>query len=174
MAVLPIRKFGDPVLRRKAAPVTEVTPELKTLAQNMLDTMYAAPGIGLAAPQVGESIRLIVVDVRESEEDELDPLILFNPLIKDPKGQYFDEEGCLSFPEIYATVSRYQTISVDYVDENGQPQHIQNATDILARCIQHEIDHLEGILFVDKISETDKLLLKSKLKKLKKKTKENG
>jgi len=168
MAILPIRLFGDKALRRKAEPVTIITPELKTLADNMLETMYAAPGIGLSAPQVGESVRLIVVDVKQSEEDENNPIILFNPRVTNKKGKYIDEEGCLSFPEIYIQVPRYEEVSIDYLNEEGEKKQFVNISGMLSRCLQHEIDHLEGILFVDKISETDKLMLKSKLKKLKK------
>jgi len=168
MAVLPIRLFGDKILRRKSESVKEVTSRLKTLAEDMLDTMYAAPGIGLAAPQVGESIRLIVVDVRENDEDEKNPFILFNPEIKNEKGLYINEEGCLSFPEIYAQVPRFEEVTINYLNEEGEALVLENISGMLSRCIQHEFDHLEGILFIDKISETDKLMLKSKLKKLKK------
>ncbi len=167
MAVLPVKIYGEKVLRKNAEPVSKITPELKKLAEDMLETMYAAPGIGLAAPQVGESIRLMVVDVREGEEPQ-NPYIFFNPEIVEKKGSYIDEEGCLSFPGIYANVPRFEEIEVSALNENGEEFQIK-ADGMLARCIQHELDHLNGVLFIDKLSPTDKLLLKSKLKKLKQK-----
>ncbi|MBF0431021.1 MAG: peptide deformylase [Fibrobacteria bacterium] len=181
MAVLPILTYGDKILRKTAQPVEDITPELITLAKDMLDTMYEAPGIGLAAPQVGHSIRLIVVDVNRYEYDieddeivednEKDPYILFNPEIIDSSGSCAEEEGCLSVPGINSNVVRPEVITIKALDQNGNEIVLKDIDDILARCIQHEMDHLEGILFVDKIGKTDKLLLSGKLKKLARETK---
>jgi peptide deformylase len=174
MSSLPIVKYGSKVLRQKTEPVKEVTDELQDLAEDMLDTMYDAPGVGLAAPQVGQSVRLMVVDVN-NDDDELDenlgPHIFFNPEITETSGEYIYEEGCLSFPGIYVKVTRPEFITVKALDINGEPFELKNVDGLLARCILHEMDHLNGILFVDKIPATDKLLLSSKLKKLSKQTK---
>ena len=171
MAVLPICIYGNRVLRKTAEEVKEVTPELATLAEDMLETMYEAPGIGLAAPQVGKSIRLIVIDIKRYEEDEKDPIILFNPEIKDYSGTCKEEEGCLSFPGIRAMVERPEVITVEAIDKNGQNFTLENIDGLISRCIQHEMDHLDGKLFVDKIGDIDKLLLAGRLKKLAKKNK---
>jgi peptide deformylase len=145
--------------------VGEITPALQGFAQAMLEAMYDENGIGLAAPQVGRSIRLIVVDVT-GEEDEPNPMILFNPEVVAKEGEGRAEEGCLSVPGVWAEVTRPETISVRAIDENGKPVLLENIGGMLARCIQHEIDHLDGVLFVDKISATDRTLNESKLKKL--------
>jgi len=166
MSVLPIFIYGEKILRKRSVEVTEVTRDLADLAQDMLETMYKAPGIGLAAPQVGKSIRLIVVDVKSYEEDEKAPLVLFNPEIIDSSGEVFDEEGCLSFPGLRVKVKRPEIISVKALDVTGKEFTLNNAGGLLSRCIQHEMDHLDGILFVDRISKADKLLLAAKLKKL--------
>lgn len=171
MAILDINIYGDEVLRVKAKPVEKVTPELVQLAHDMLETMYEAPGIGLAAPQIGKSIRLIVCDVTREEDDARDPHIFFNPEISAEDGEnpllpY--EEGCLSVPEIYAEVMRPGRIRVKALDINGNAIELRNVDGLLARCIQHEVDHLEGVLFVDKISAADRALNQSKLKKMSK------
>lgn len=168
MSILKIRTYGDKVLREKAREISEVTPKLKQLALDMLDTMYEAPGIGLAAPQVGESIRLIVVDLWDGESERKSPLILFNPTITHSEGSYLDEEGCLSFPGIQVKVKRFQKITLEAINEDNEKIVLENCEGLLARCIQHELDHLDGVLFVDRISPTDKLLIHGKLKKLSK------
>jgi peptide deformylase len=131
----------------------------------MLETMYASSGVGLAAPQVGKSIRLIVVDVT-GEEEEKRPHLLFNPEVVSTRGICSAEEGCLSVPGVWADVERPETITVKGLDKHGKPVTLESLTGLLARCIQHEIDHLNGVLFVDKISATDRTLNESKLKKL--------
>ena len=143
MALLDIRVLGDPVLRQSTTPVAEVTDDLRRLAQDMLETMYVARGIGLAAPQVGRTERLAVVDI----EDE--PIVMFNPEIVRTEGPTEkSEEGCLSIPEVYGDVERPTRITVRYLDAGGATVE-RDADDLLARCIQHEIDHLDGKLFID-------------------------
>lgn len=168
--LLPISIYGQKVLRKRAENIEKVTPELLKLAEDMLETMYDSAGIGLAAPQIGKSIRLIVVDVT-GEEEEKKPLILFNPVVTFPTDKATAEEGCLSVPGIWADVERPETITVEAIGKNGKPFTLKNISGILARCIQHEIDHLNGVLFVDKISNTDRTLNQSKLKKLAKDSK---
>ena len=168
--VLPIYLYGQKVLRKRATDVAKVTPELAKLAEDMLETMYQSAGIGLAAPQVGRSIRLIVVDVT-GEEEEKHPYIMFNPTVTVKKGDCVAEEGCLSVPGVWADVERPETITVESLDKQGKKQVLKNIDGLLARCIQHEIDHLEGVLFVDKISATDRTINESKLKKLSKESK---
>ena len=143
MALLDIRVLGDPILRQTTTPVAEVTDDLRRLAQDMLETMYVARGIGLAAPQVGRTERLAVVDV----EDE--PLVMFNPEIVRTEGPAEKvEEGCLSIPEVYGDVERPTRITVRYLDGDGATIE-RDADGLLARCIQHEVDHLDGKLFID-------------------------
>ena len=174
---LPISKYPDPVLSKKAAEVTEFTPALEELVRNMLYTMYNAPGIGLAAPQVGESLRLFVLDVdyeREiitnssGEEEErmsgFNPLVFINPVITGTSGSTTFEEGCLSLPGIYEEVKRFQTVNVKYQDLKGQTHELE-ADDMLSICIQHENDHLEGIVFIERLSNLKKTFYKKKLTK---------
>jgi peptide deformylase len=168
--ILPIYLYGQKVLRKRAVEVSKVTSELSKLADDMLETMYDSAGIGLAAPQVGKSIRLIVVDVT-SEEEERKPMFLFNPVVVDPKSACSAEEGCLSVPGVWAEVERPETITVEAMGKDGKRVVLKNIDGLLARCIQHEIDHLNGVLFVDKISNTDRTLNDGKLKKLSKESK---
>jgi peptide deformylase len=166
--IIPINIYGSPILRKKSEPVAEVTPELVELAHNMLDTMYNANGVGLAAPQVGKNIRLVVIDISK-EEDNRSPVILFNPEVEAEDGdnpKEAEEEGCLSVPEIWAKVSRPTRVHITYTNENGETVDMRNVTGKLARCVQHEADHLEGILFVDKISISDRAMNASKLKRM--------
>ncbi len=150
MAVLEIRRYPDPVLKKKAGPVEEINGELQALIDNMVETMYAAPGIGLAAPQVGETKRLIVVDVSTKEEKH-PLLVLINPVIISFEGRIDSEEGCLSVPGYTSTIKRAERVLVRGVDREGRPMEVE-ATGLLARVLQHEIDHLDGILFVDRMS----------------------
>ncbi len=171
MSILPIAIYGDKVLRQKTQEVKKITPELAKLADDMLETMYDAPGVGLAAPQVYKSIRLIVLDVSYAEdEDKREPFILFNPVITHSSGEVMDEEGCLSFPGINGQVIRPETITVSAINIKGEPFILKDADGLLARCIQHEMDHLNGVLFVDKFSDSDKWINQGKLKKLVKKS----
>lgn len=168
---LTIVTYGDPVLRQVAKPVEEITPELQQLAREMLATMYNADGVGLAAPQVGRSIRLIVIDLSKEEENR-NPLILFNPEVFPDEESDIElcEEGCLSVPGIWAEVARYTQTVVTGLNIDGQPVEFE-ANDYFARAVQHEIDHLEGRLFVDRVSPADKALMQSKLKKMARKQK---
>jgi peptide deformylase len=166
--IISISTYGSPVLRKKSEPVKEITPDILELAQNMLETMYKANGVGLAAPQVGKNIRLVVIDLAK-EEEERDPIILFNPEVEPEDGDNpleSSEEGCLSVPDIWANVSRPSRVRLTYTNEKGETVNVQNITGKLARCVQHELDHLNGILFVDKISAADRAMNASKLKRM--------
>ena len=145
MSILDIRVLGDPILRQATTPVTAMTDELGRLIADMFDTMHHARGIGLAAPQVGRTERLAVVEVEDHR------LVLINPAVVERDGRGKGEEGCLSIPDIYADVERPTTVTVRALDENFQPMQVE-ATDLLARCLQHEIDHLDGKLFIDYLS----------------------
>lgn len=142
MKTLDVRVLGDPILRQETAPVTEVTDELRKLIEDMFTTMYAAEGIGLAAPQVGRTERLAVVDVDGAR------YALINPEIVEREGSARAEEGCLSIPEVFGEVERALRITVRALDVDGQEFEL-TADELLARCIQHEIDHLHGKLFLD-------------------------
>jgi peptide deformylase len=145
VSILDIRVLGDPILRQATTPVRAVTEELRVLIADMFDTMHHARGIGLAAPQVGRSERLAVVDVDEN------PLVLINPEVVERNAKAKGEEGCLSIPDIYADVERPRDVTVRALDRDGKPFEI-DATGLLARCLQHEIDHLHGKLFIDYLS----------------------
>jgi peptide deformylase len=162
---LSIVTYGSKVLRKRAEDVKVVTPALKRLADDMLEAMYAASGVGLAAPQVGESVRLFVLDVSR-DENKKEPMVFFNPRIVTSRGSATAEEGCLSIPDVWAEVTRPQIITVHALDREGKPFEVKDADGLLARCIQHEYDHLEGVLFTDKISATDRMLNESRLRKL--------
>lgn len=167
MALLPIITAPDPRLKQVCSPVEEVNDETRRLLENMLETMYDAPGIGLAAPQVGVLKRIIVVDVSR-EDEERAPLKMVNPeltWVSDHDASY--DEGCLSLPEHYAEVVRPAEIKVDYLDESGAKQELA-ADGLLATCVQHEIDHLDGILFVDHISALKRNMILRKLLKARK------
>lgn len=145
MSLLPIHLLGDPILREETVPVSEFTDELRTLVDDMFETMYAASGIGLAAPQVGRRERLAVVDVEGAK------YALINPEITLAEGKAKAEEACLSFPDVYGTVERATRVIVKAQDVEGTPYEV-DATDLLARCFQHEIDHLHGKVFLDHLS----------------------
>ncbi|MEE2914953.1 MAG: peptide deformylase [Pseudomonadota bacterium] len=159
MARLSILEFPDPRLRKIASPITDVTGKIATLADDMLETMYAAPGIGLAASQVNVHQRLIVVDI-SNEKNE--PVILINPKIIATEGEREVEEGCLSVPGFYEPVTRPARIEVAAINRNGEP-YTMVAEGLLAVCIQHEMEHLEGRLFVDYISNTKRQMIRKKL-----------
>ncbi len=170
MALLPILTAPDPRLKTVSEPVAEVNDEIRKLVDDMFETMYEAPGIGLAAIQVGVQKRLLVVDVigKNDEENDPDPIALINPEItwvSDDDSVY--EEGCLSVPSHYADVVRPAEIKVKYLDRDGKEQEL-HADGLLATCIQHEIDHLDGILFVDHLSALKRNMILRKLLKLKK------
>ncbi len=166
--------YGDDALRRKSRPVTSVTPELRELAQDMLETMRAANGVGLAAEQVGEDAALCVIDVpRDAERPDCVeanagipmPLIMLNPQISAHEGQQRGEEGCLSFPDISAPVTRAMEVTASYNDLDGAAQTV-TARGLLARAIQHEMDHLNGVLLVDRMSPLQRLSMAGQLKRL--------
>jgi peptide deformylase len=164
MSLLKIHHYPDPVLKRKAVPVTSFDAELRQLAGDMLETMYAAPGVGLAAPQVGISRRLIVLDC-SGKEGERQPLVAVNPVVVTREGECCEEEGCLSVPEYYAKVVRSETVRVSFQDLEGIPREIE-ATGLWAVCFQHEIDHLDGILFVDRLSPLKRGLFRKRYQKI--------
>lgn len=169
MARLPILVAPHPILKRKAQPVAEVDARVVKLMDDMVETMYDANGIGLAAPQVGVLDRVIVVDVHEKGEPA-NPMRLANPeIVWSSDEKAVCEEGCLSVPEQYAEVTRPQCIRVRYLDEKNQQQEIE-ADGMLATCIQHEIDHLNGVLFVDYLSMLKRNILLKKVQKMQKAT----
>ncbi|MGH7655036.1 MAG: peptide deformylase [Gemmatimonadaceae bacterium] len=145
MSILPIRVLGDPVLREDTRPVETFTPELQRLIDDMFETMHAAKGVGLAAPQVGRLERLTVIDVRGA------PYVLVNPEIVEREGTIKWEEGCLSIPDLYGDVNRAARVVVEALDRDGKPFTVEG-TELLGVCLQHEIDHLHGKLFIDHLS----------------------
>jgi peptide deformylase len=161
MAILEILHFPDPRLRNIAQPVQSVDDDIRQLLDDMLDTMYAAPGIGLAATQVNISARVVVIDVSE-EKDQ--PLYLINPEILELEGVEEMEEGCLSVPGVYEVVQRADRVRLRALDRTGQPFEML-AEGLLAVCIQHEIDHLDGKLFVDYLSQLKRTRIRHKLEK---------
>jgi peptide deformylase len=166
MAILHILHYPDPRLRIKAEPVAQVDDAMRQLVDDMLETMYDAPGIGLAAPQVNVSKRLIVIDISETRDA---PLCLINPVIVEREGSELMEEGCLSVPGIYDTVERAAAIRVQAMGRDGKPYEMR-ADGLLAVCIQHEMDHLEGKLFVDYLTEMKRQRIKKKLEKYRRRT----
>jgi len=163
MAVREILIIGHPMLTKKADPVDRVDESIVRLAEDMVETVHAAPGLGLAAPQVGVSKRLIVVDLSVGEnKDAL--IVLVNPEIVKKEGEVTCEEGCLSVPDIREKVARPYRVTVRGLDLKGQPAEV-DGEDLLARVLCHEIDHLEGILFVEKLSPLKRKLIRKKLKK---------
>jgi len=164
MAKLPILEYPDPRLRIRAEPVTKVDPEIRQLIDDLLETMYAANGIGLAATQVDRQLRVLVIDISESRDD---PCCLVNPEIVAAEGRTTSDEGCLSVPEFYDVVERAGRIRVTALDRDGERIELE-AEGLLAICIQHEIDHLDGKLFVDYLSEMKRQRLRKRyLKKTK-------
>lgn len=161
MALLNILHFPDPRLRKKALPIQSVSNEIRQLAQDMLETMYDAPGVGLAAIQVNVQKRIVVIDV---SEDKSSPLVFINPEIIKQEGEREHEEGCLSVPEAYEMVTRADTVRVKALDQEGKPFEL-DADELLATCIQHEIDHLDGKLFVDYLSNLKRQRIKKRLEK---------
>jgi peptide deformylase len=181
---LPIVHFNSPILRKKGLRVTVFDEALRTFAREMIETMHDAAGIGLAAQQVGRALQLCVVDLRKVDVDftwELDgakppldlfmPLVLANPEVTPEPGtsEFLYEEGCLSFPKIRGDVPRPDAITVKFQDDQGAP-HVLRCDDLLARCIQHEVDHLNGVLFIDRMEKPVRAKLDSAIKTLAKET----
>lgn len=162
--IRPILKFGAPELQRESEPVETFDGKLRDLARDMLETMYDAPGIGLAAPQVGVNLRLLVVDISAGEEKG-NQIILVNPEILEQEGEQKGEEGCLSIPGFTAMVDRPQRIRIAGQDTRGDRVELE-ARDLLARALCHEVDHLDGILYLDRISFFKRDLIKRKIRKL--------
>lgn len=167
MAILPILTAPDPILKKQAEPVEVVTDEIRTLLDDMVETMYDAPGIGLAAPQVGVLKQIIVVDVTDDDEEPFAHKMINPEITWSSEDLSVYEEGCLSVPQSYSEVERPAQIKVTYLDENGAHQEL-DADGLLATCIQHEIDHLNGTLFIDHISRIKRSIIMRKLTKMKK------
>ena len=179
---LPISVYPAPVLKKVAEPVTEFNDDLRSLIKDMFFTMYHAPGIGLAAPQVGVSLRFFVLDIwferekvtmpdgtSETRYFDFKPMVFINPVFKNQSGEIIHEEGCLSVPGVYEDVKRAEFITVDYQDMFGK-HHTLEADELLSVCLQHENDHLNGIVFIERLSFLKKQLIEKKfLKKQKKK-----
>ena len=165
MAVREVLQFPDKRLREVSQPIDEITDEIRGLALDLLEVMYDEPGIGLAAPQVGEKVRLIVVDTEWTQEDvERNPLVLVNPVLSEHEGKITWTEGCLSVPDFEAEVERAETVRLDGLDLDGSEVSIE-ATGLKAVCFQHEVDHLDGVLFIDHISRLKRNLYVQKRKK---------
>lgn len=164
MALLKILEVPNPILKKKCAPVAKVTDELRKLMNDMLETMYDAPGVGLAAPQVGILQRIVVIDVTRDNEPK-HPYKMINPVITaHSEKTLMHDEGCLSVPEQYAPVERFETVTVEYTDENGKKQTL-SADGLLAICIQHELEHLEGKLFIDHLSKVKRDMIVRRVEK---------
>lgn len=170
MALLEILTYPNPVLAQKSKDVEEVTEEIRTLVDDMIETMYDADGVGLAAPQIGILKRIIVLDCSArydedgNEIDEREPFAIINPVITKKEGKIIWEEGCLSVPEYSEEVERAAEVTVTGLDPDGEPIEIE-ADGLFSVCLQHEIDHLDGILFVDRLSRLKGSMIKKKLKK---------
>ncbi len=161
--ILDIIKYPASLLREKCAPVQVTDTSIKKLVSDMADTMYAAPGVGLAAPQVGILKRVVIIDTAR-DPDQRNLRVFINPHILWAEGQMVGEEGCLSLPEVYGEVKRSEVVRVSYLDLAGK-EHEITGEDLLARAIQHEVDHLNGILFIDHLSAIRRELIKTKLRK---------
>ena len=159
MAVLSMRRYGDPILRLLAAPVAAVTPEIKTLIADMAETMWHQVGIGLAAPQIGVSLRIFVMD-----DGKRGARAIVNPVVTERGGVVKEEEGCLSLPGIFAEVERSKSLRIEGLDAEGQPISFE-AQGLQAKIIQHELDHLDGVLFIDRLPPVTRDRIKKKIQK---------
>ncbi len=182
--ILEVIKYGNPVLRKKGVKIEKITPEIKTLIADMFETMYAAKGIGLAAQQVSQALQLTVLDIRgitdrpstlelngkETDPEKIMPLVLINPEVKPFGDTVSAPEGCLSFPEIYNDITRPEKLEVRALTEKGETLEFK-CGGLLSRAIQHENDHLNGVLFIDRMPRADKEELKDELDELQQKTK---
>ncbi|MEI6896764.1 MAG: peptide deformylase [Psychromonas sp.] len=162
MALLEVLHFPDPRLRTVAKAIDEITPEIKTIATNMLETMYDENGVGLAATQINVHKRIVVIDISEDRDQ---PMIIINPEIVEKSGEEESQEGCLSVPDTHADIIRNEFVTLQYLDINGKLQ-VLNADGLLAVCIQHELDHLMGKLFIDYLSPFKQKRIKAKFEKL--------
>lgn len=164
MSVVPIRKYGDLVLRAPAEPVLDFNDSLRKLLKDMIDTMHAAPGIGLAASQIGVSKRVAVIDLSVGEEPA-DLIVMVNPEITDRRGELTEEEGCLSVPDFTETVTRPRWVRVTFLDQDGKPRQLE-AEELLARAVCHEVDHLSGTLYLDYLRGLKKERILKKIRRL--------
>ncbi|EIM73126.1 peptide deformylase [Nitratireductor aquibiodomus RA22] len=165
MTIKPLVLLPDPILRETSKPVERFDDQLRTFADDMLATMYDAPGIGLAAIQVGEPLRMLVIDVSEKDEEPA-PMVVINPqIVASTDQRNVHEEGCLSIPDYYAEVERPAGVTVNYLDLDGKQQTVE-ADGLLATCLQHEIDHLNGVLFIDYLSKLKRDMVVRKFRKL--------
>lgn len=171
MATREILTFPDERLRQKCAPVEKVDATIETLLDDMAETMYAAPGVGLAAPQIGVNLRVLVADVSHSSEDQPKLFEMINPVMVETSGRSTTEEGCLSFPKVYEKVTRPERIVVEARDRNWNPIRLE-ADGFLAVALQHELDHLDGVLFIDHMSRLKRGFIRRKM--IKRKAELNG
>lgn len=171
--LLDVRLIGDKVLRQTAKEVTEITPEIKSFIENLVHTMYERDGAGLAAPQVGVSLRIFAVDTQWAETQKKQPMVFINPKLYDFKGEAVREEGCISLPGVFGEVARAEEVTIEAIDINGAAFKI-NAKGFFAVALQHEYDHLDGKLFVDRMPKLKKVLLNRKIRQIENKTDENG
>jgi peptide deformylase len=162
--MLPILKYGAPPLRTMSKPIEKFAPDLEEIAKNMFETMYGSPGIGLAAPQIGINIRLVIIDLTVGE-DENGKIIICNPEIVSSEGEQKNDEGCLSIPDFSDTVTRPLRMIIRGQSLHGDEVRYE-AEGLLARCFSHEIDHLNGVLFIDRLSPLKRSLIRNKIKKL--------
>lgn len=164
MSLLQILSYPDPILKKKSAPVERIDKGIEKLLDDMIETMYKAPGVGLAAPQVGVNLRVIVVDVSVRQEDTPGLIQLINPEIISSGGRQVEEEGCLSIPGFSSEVRRKANVKVQGLDRNGKLIEIEGSG-LLARAFQHEIDHIDGILYIDRLSRLRRELMKKKVER---------
>ncbi|MDR3111626.1 MAG: peptide deformylase [Elusimicrobiota bacterium] len=164
MSKFEIRKYGDPILRKKTQHICEITEYIKNLCNDMLETMYSVSGVGLAAPQIGVSLRLCVVDVDPNKES---PFILINPKIIGTENKVEGQEGCLSFPGFYEKVKRFESIEIEFLSIDGLLTRLK-AKNYFARAVQHEVDHLDCKLFIDYLPDWKKRMLEKEIRKRKK------
>jgi peptide deformylase len=165
MARSEIKKYGDSVLRKKTELVSKISIDIKRLSNDMLETMYSVRGLGLAAPQVGVSLRICVIDI---DPDKKSPLVMINPKVASGDHKILEQDGCLSFPGIFADVKRFSNVVAEYIDLEGKNKKIE-AKGLLAKAIQHEIDHLDAKLFIDYLPEWKRKNIEKEIKRRKKK-----
>jgi len=164
MSLLKILTYPDPKLRKKSAPVKKIDKEIEKLIDDMIETMYKAPGVGLAAPQVGVNLRVIIIDVSVRQQDSPGLIELVNPVIISSEGNQIEEEGCLSIPGFASEVKRKAIVRVQGLNRNGELIEIEG-NGLLARAFQHEIDHINGVLYVDRLTRLRRELMKRKIEK---------
>jgi len=165
MAIRQIVRYGHPALRNKSEPVEKINEDVKQLARDMFDTLHKAKGLGLAAPQVGVNLRVFIIDLSQVDFDA-EPQVFINPVIIEKKGEFMGEEGCLSFPGLYFDLPRAESVVVEFQDLDGTKKRLK-AFGLTAKAIQHENDHLDGVLFIDYLSAAERDLFAGKLRRIK-------